>query len=267
MTLARITGFRLVTQDGERLARFYAALGFKADDDRPIAPDELALLGIAGGGMRRRMRIGNMHVDLDRFDRPGARYPGGTNAASACFQHLALVTDDVAAAWTKALAAGARSISRDGPVTLPPNTGGVTAIKFRDSEGHPLELIRFPDGAAHGWEGQRVFGIDHSALVATDLAASRDFYAGHALAHGAATLNHGSEQDRLDGLDDVRVDVVPMLPASRTPHVELLHYRTPTGAPCPSWQANDVAATRIVWRGDAPALLRDPDGHFHQVER
>jgi hypothetical protein len=28
-------------------------------------------------------------------------------------------------------------------------------------------------------------------------------------------------------------------------------------------QANDVAATRIVWRSDRDALLRDPDGHLH----
>jgi len=27
-------------------------------------------------------------------------------------------------------------------------------------------------------------------------------------------------------------------------------------------QANDVAATRIVWRSNRDALLRDPDGHL-----
>jgi hypothetical protein len=30
-------------------------------------------------------------------------------------------------------------------------------------------------------------------------------------------------------------------------------------------QANDIAATRIVWRGTRMALLRDPDGHLQQI--
>ncbi|ODR96565.1 hypothetical protein AUC70_14945 [Methyloceanibacter stevinii] len=37
-------------------------------------------------------------------------------------------------------------VTAGAPVLLPPNTGSVTAFKFRDPEGHPLELISFPDG-------------------------------------------------------------------------------------------------------------------------
>ena len=266
MRLARITGFRLVTPDGERLARFYAALGFEADDERPIDPAELAIMGIVGRGTRRPLRLGDARVDLDSYEQIGSPYPAGADAASACFQHLALVTADIAAAWAKARGAGATPISRDGPVTLPPETGSVTAIKFRDPDGHPLELIRFPDGPDKGWEGQGVLGIDHSALVATDLSASRAFYAALGLVAGEATLNRGPTQEALDGLDGVCADVAPMMPAEPRPHVELLHYRSPAGAASPAWAPHDVAATRIVWAGHAPALLRDPDGHLHQIE-
>lgn len=37
------------------------------------------------------------------------------------------------------------------------------------------------------------------------------------------------------------------------------------GAETPVLQANDVAATRIVWHGTQMALLRDPDSHLHQI--
>ena len=39
-----------------------------------------------------------------------------------------------------------RPISPDGRVRLPDNSGGVTAYKFRDHDGHPLELLEFPQG-------------------------------------------------------------------------------------------------------------------------
>ena len=43
-------------------------------------------------------------------------------------------------------AAGWRPISEGGPQLLPPSNGAVRAFKFRDPDGHPLELIWFPPG-------------------------------------------------------------------------------------------------------------------------
>ncbi|MDE0880153.1 MAG: VOC family protein [Sphingomonas bacterium] len=266
MKLARITGFRLVSAQPERLLRFYEAIGFRIGTDGPIAIGELAMLGVDRPGHRHRMTLGKTAVDLDRFDDEARGYPAGTNAASRCFQHLALITDDIAHAWEKARSAGARLISRDGPVTLPQSAGGVTAVKFRDPEGHPLEFLTFPDMTAKDWKGTGVIGIDHSAIVATDLDASVAFYRMMGLERGDASLNHGGAQAALDRVDDPRVDVVPMQPDTGAPHVELLHYRQPAGAPSPAWRVDDIAATRIVWAGDAPALIRDLDGHFHQVD-
>lgn len=266
VTLDRITAFCLVARDGAALARFYAALGFVQDAaPRAIAADETALLGLARGGMRYAMRLGATALWIDQYDLPGRAYPEGTKAASRCFQHFALVADGIGSAWERARAAGATPISRGGPVQLPAATGGVVAVKFRDPEGHPLELIHFPDGERRGWRGRGLLGIDHSAIAVADAEQSRAFYRAHGLAEGRPTLNQGPTQVALDGLDGVRVDVVPMHPPQPGPHVELLHYRHPQGAPNRPWAVNDVAATRIVWQGTAPALLRDPDGHIHQI--
>lgn len=81
------------------------------------------------------------------------------------------------------------------------------------------------------------------------------------------TLNQGPTQAALDGLAEVRVDVVPLIPTASPPHLELLHYRSPPTCSDHAWRPNDIAATRIVWRSDRDGLVRDPDGHFHQLER
>jgi hypothetical protein len=69
----------------------------------------------------------------------------------------------------------------------------------------------------------------------------------------------------LDGLNGAEVNVVPMNPADKPPHVELLGYRHPVGRALALLAANDIPATRIVWRSDGERLIRDPDGHLHQL--
>ncbi len=268
MTFTAIAGFRLVTAALERLADFYRAIGFAVGELTPISAAELAVLGLEGRGSRRPMSLGASRVDLDMFDRPGDRYPADASACDLVFQHLALVTDDAGAAWRRALAAGATPISRGGPVTLPQSAGGVTAVKFRDPEGHPLEFLQFPRGANPKWPDAGVMGIDHSAISVASIPASRRFYAGHGLGEaGAGSLNHGPTQAALDDLDAVEVEVAPLIPAEAPPHVELLGYHHPRGKSRGGLAANDIAATRIVWRADRDGLLRDPDGHLHQLMR
>lgn len=270
--LLAITGFRLTTNDLPGLRRFYmAVLGFAADGpEQPIAPQELRLLGLTGTGRRQTLRLGQETVAIDQFDPPGRPYPGG-NAASPWFQHLALVVPDMAEAYRRL--EGVVPISVGGPQQLPASSGGVSAFKFRDPDGHPLELLAFPAGAVPAaWAGKSTtgaqigLGIDHSAISIADVASSAAFYAGLGLRAGDRTTNLGIEQQQLDGLPDVRVAVVPMLPSPSTPHLELLGYAVPTPGRGKQMQPNDVAATRIVWNGERAALLRDPDGHLHQVE-
>lgn len=272
--LAAIAGFRLTTNDLPRLCRFYQeVLGFALDGpEQPIARAELLVLGVSGTGRRQAFRLGRQVVAIDQFDPPGCAYPDGGDAASLWFQHLALVVVDMAKAYQRLR--GTVLISVGGPQHLPASSGGVSAFKFRDPDGHPLELLQFQSGACPAaWSGMSAqagqigLGIDHSAISVTDAAASGAFYGALGLRPGDGTINQGLEQQRLDGLADVRVAVVPMVPDAGTPHLELLCYEVPRGRRGPAVQPNDVAATRIVWQGGRAALLRDPDGHLHQVER
>ena len=262
-----IAGFRLVAADLDRLTAFYSAIGFTLGQTVPIAASEMAVLELAGGGRRRSLKLGASVVDLDWFDQPGSCYPREATACDLVFQHLALVTDDVPGAWRRAQAAGATPITRGEPVMLPASSGGVTAVKFRDPEGHPLEFIAFPPGANPAWRGTGIMGIDHSAISVADVGASQHVYEEFGLTIGKRSLNRGPAQVKLDGLDDVEVEVLPMDPVREPPHVELLGYKHPVGRPFFGAAANDIAATRIVCSSGREALVRDPDGHLLQFTR
>lgn len=265
--VSAITAFRLTTTDSERLAQFYTELGFAVGNRERIADEEIALLGLKGGGSRLPLHLGGQRVDLDCFDAPGQPYPAGATAADLCFQHLAIVTDDADIAWRRVRDLGAASISTTGPVLLPPSTGVAAAVKFRDPDGHPLELLQFEDANGRSWTGTHLLGIDHSAISVADAGTSRRFYEALGLSMQGATLNEGPTQMVLDGLPEAEVDVIPMLPRRDTPHVELLGYRKPLGRAAGRLEANDVAATRIAWAADRDELIRDPDGHLHLLRR
>jgi len=265
--VSAIIAFRLTTANSRRLARFYAELGFAVGKPRAIADEEIALLGLEGGGSRIPLQLGGQRVDLDCFDAPGRPYPADATAADLCFQHLAILTDDARIAWKRMQALGAAPISNGGPVLLPPATGVAAAVKFRDPDGHPLELLQLAAASGRSWTGTRLLGIDHSAISVSDTRESRLFYEALGLSASGQTLNHGPTQMLLDGLPEAEVDVVPMLPPRDTPHLELLGYRRPTGRAGARLEANDVAATRIVWAADRDQLLRDPDGHLHLLRR
>lgn len=270
--LSAIAGFRLVTADLPLLSKFYQdVLGFATDGpEQAISGDEMRLLGLRGSGRRQGLRLGPQSVALDQFEYPGRPYPAEGDAASLWFQHLALVVSDMAPAYQRVRDAAA--ISQGGPQHLPASSGDVQAYKFRDPDGHPLELLQFPDGSRPAsWQGKSAaagqigLGIDHSAISVADADASAAFYRALGLAPGERTLNQGPKQQSLDDLRDVQVTVAPMQPEAGTPHLELLDYHVPRGAAGPALHANDIAATRIVWRGTQAAMLRDPDGHLQQI--
>jgi len=258
-----------------------------------------SLLGLELGTKARAVdvTIGWQVVKLVAFDPPGRPYPSERASNDQWFQHFAFVSGDIASAWEKLKGGALGDITKGAPVRLPANTGSVSAFKFRDPEGHPLELIFFPPGVGDPqWQGRTASGIvgyDHTAISVMDVDRSMAFYTkllGFKI--GARSLNIGVEQDRLDGLTDCAVDVVTLEPASdATPHVELLHYRRPLGRTLTSEvQANDVASARQVHRvddldalvgrleaegvtfvssglvtlkdGGRAAAIRDPDGHM-----
>jgi catechol 2,3-dioxygenase-like lactoylglutathione lyase family enzyme len=297
----------LISADPHSLARFYChAFGFAAERTFHV---EDAACGLLAGSLQGAadivsLRLGLQQIELIGPIPSGRAYPPDVSGKSYIFQHFAIVTADLGEAyerlrrepdWT--------SISSQGPQRLPAASGGVTAFKFRDPEGHPLELIEFPPGPMSSrWHAARneqiCLGIDHSAISVADTKRSIAFYEALGLAQSGGSLNQGEEQSRLDGIADATVEVTSLaIPACAPPHVELLCYRdTPpyrsSRVPLPSPAVNDVAATQLVFSmkeesiisdlcerhrrahifgpvvcdDKVLALLRDPDGHLIRIE-
>ena len=139
-TVRRLARFVLVTQDAARLARFYEqAVGF--------CRTEAGRHSESGGAGSITLMLGHELVELLQFDRPGRLYPDAASASDLCFQHFAIVVADIGKAYQRLCSVdGWRAISTDGPQRLPASSGGVSAFKFRDPDGHPLELLAFPEG-------------------------------------------------------------------------------------------------------------------------
>jgi catechol 2,3-dioxygenase-like lactoylglutathione lyase family enzyme len=231
---------------------FYTALGFEplgaAKND-----SELATILQIDRAMSQFLRLGAQQLELTQCTPPGAAYPAHAKSNDACFQHIAIITQNIFQMQEHALQEGATPISHGGPQRLPKQSGGATAWKFRDPDGHPLEFLQLPHGAAPGY--------DHSAICVRDPARSIRFYQALGLTLGHQQLNQGQAQARLDGLDHGEVKVVAMLPQQAPPHLELLGYPTVANA---LWRPNDSAADRLVFTHAEPGLTlqRDPDGHF-----
>jgi catechol 2,3-dioxygenase-like lactoylglutathione lyase family enzyme len=260
----------ITVADLAETATFYRDwLGLEAGHEQALQdPACNSLLGLERDATARAIEIaiGQQTLKLVAFDPPGRPYPAERASNDQWFQHVALVSGDIGRAWERLAAGSPGMITRGPPVTLPPNTGSVTAFKFRDPEGHPLELIFFPPGVGEpGWQqaGAGIVGYDHTAISVLDVDRSIAFYRGLlGFQVGGRSLNRSPEQDHLDGLSCCEVDVVTLQPASAaTPHLELLHYRRPPGRTSSSEvRANDVASTRQVHRAD------DLDGLVGQLE-
>ena len=257
----RIARLALNVRDLDRAAGFYVdALGFGVEARRRNVA---------------QLALGLQQVEL-RACPDGAAYPEPRAANDPWFQHFAIAVADMAAAYDRLCRHSPEPITRGGPQLLPPSTGSVTAYKFRDPDGHPLELSHAPGSSwsrAATSDGALFQGIDHTALAVRDLAASIAFYTDLGCSVGGRSLNQGPEQARLDGLDGAIVDIVTLLAPGAGPHIELLHYRSPMAASAGQVAAGDIAATRTVLAPRSPlaqgtdddpstSSRRDPDGHL-----
>jgi catechol 2,3-dioxygenase-like lactoylglutathione lyase family enzyme len=261
----RLLGISLNVGDLPRAVAFYQdALGFGLVTE----PARNWSRPIVGDGVRvrvARLRLGAQELELVEFDPPGAPYPPDSTAADLWFQHFAIVTNDIVGAYRRLERYGATPITRGGPRRLPPADGAVVAYKFRDPDGHPLELIHFPAGTGDpAWQGV-AGGIDHSALSVGEATRSLAFYGRLGLGMRSRQANSGAEQDHLDGLNRVAVEVIALSPAEvPTPHVELLCYAMPRGRERdPGGGTSDITDSRLIFEiaGTREALVRDPDGH------
>lgn len=279
---ARIVRIGLNVADLGRSVAFYEqGLGFaRCASGRHEGSAWGAQIGIDGAAASfARLRLGRQEIELTQFDRPGMPYPEPRHANDPWFQHFAIAVSDMERAYAMLSRQSYPAISVGGPQQLPPSTGSVIAFKFRDPDGHPLELSYSSTGC---WEdpanapppGELFLGIDHSAIVVADLDRSIAFYAREfGFTVIARLLNEGPAQERLDGLRDAEVDIVVLKTAAGGPHLELLHYRRPASAETNSFPSmHEIAATRLtIATGPLPpkldvasgmVMLRDPDGHL-----
>jgi catechol 2,3-dioxygenase-like lactoylglutathione lyase family enzyme len=296
--------------DMDRSVAFYSnVLAFKPISDVEVdGPEYDQLWGVFGARARVvRMQLGGQHLDLIEFLAPPDVRPIPVPSFShdLWFQHFAIVVRDMEAAWAQLRKYHVRQISPR-PQTIPisnPAAAGIKAIKFRDPDGHNLELLWFPDGKGnpvwHKPTEDLFLGIDHTAMTVRSTENSTKFYRdllGLTVAGG--TLNMGAEQQHLDSLPGARVRVTGLAPKMGQPGVEFLEYELPTaGRPFPidshptdlwHWQTtlivSDVEATAAILQGMAQFVssrvvtlpdralgfskgfqVRDPDGHAIQI--
>ena len=123
-------------------------------------------------GRRSLLRLGRERIELLEFtDLAGRPYPPDSTSTDLWFQHMAIIVNDMTDAHQRVMANRRfRPISRHGPVRLPDSSGGVTAFKFRDHDGHPLELLAFPQGRVpREWRNANgsgsFLGVDHTAIA------------------------------------------------------------------------------------------------------
>jgi catechol 2,3-dioxygenase-like lactoylglutathione lyase family enzyme len=264
---------RVVSDMGRAEAFYREGLGFRVTACGRCDEATLAALGLGNDDAEEVvMRLGAQDIALVRFAAQGRPYPPDSRSEDLWFQHLAIVVSDMDTAYAHLSAQGGwRPISAAGPQVLPPSNGAVRAFKFRDPDGHPLELIWFPPGQGRPvWHGDAshgpFLGIDHSALSIASTRRSLGFYRALGLRVSDRSLNHGPAQSRLDGLPGARVEVTGLRPASAAgPGLELLNYQPP-GRPAGMTCSNDVATDWVTLAvtpllGTSPRAARDPDGH------
>jgi catechol 2,3-dioxygenase-like lactoylglutathione lyase family enzyme len=278
----------VTVSDLDRTEAFYRdGLGFRTVARREIDdPAMQHLSGVRQSAQTLTMQLGREQVEFVRFATPGREYPIDSRSPDLWFQHFAIVVSDMGAAYEKLRRVRFQPISEQGPETLPEEDGGVRAYKFRDPDGHPLELIYFPPGQGRAlWSSPPPsaidLGIDHTAIDVSNSAASKAFY-GALLGMKVAyeVINGGPAQERLDGTFNAMVRITGLRPTSAEgPGVELLDYRSPpTGRRPPSdSRGDDVWHAHVVLRVDAlddlvgaldradvrfvsPGVVRLPDG-------
>jgi catechol 2,3-dioxygenase-like lactoylglutathione lyase family enzyme len=300
----RIERIVITASNLDRTEAFYRdGLGFATVARKAVTDPAIGrLLGVDGPIDTLTMSLGREQVEFISFENRGRGYPADSRSPDLWFQHFAVVVADMDAAYARLRTVGFKPISDGGPQTLPKEDGGVRAFKFRDPDGHPLELLYFPTGQGRQvWHSQDQslinLGVDHTAISVSDTHASMAFYRG-LLGMKAAyeVTNKGAAQDRLDGIKNARVRITGLRPQSDDgAGIELLDYRNePRGRPSSGSRANDLWHAHIVMRVNAlhrmvaaltrhkarvvsPGIVRlangrrtveiaDPDGHELMLE-
>jgi catechol 2,3-dioxygenase-like lactoylglutathione lyase family enzyme len=234
-----------------------------------------------------RLRLGDEYIELIQFLAPRGRpFPVDSRSNDRWFQHVAIIVSDMQAAYSRLRSFHVEHAS-SGPQRLPdwnPAAAGIEAFYFRDPDGHYLEVLAFPPGKGlakwHEPNGRLFLGIDHTAIVVSDTAASLHFYRDVlGLRVVGSSENYGTEQEHLNNVFGAHLRITS-LRAAEGPGVEFLEYLAPRSGRVspPDTQADDLWYWQINLRtasaspeyihlsdrslGWASGMLtHDPDGH------
>lgn len=244
------------SHDLEAATQFYGeVLGFAVGERLELDGGPYGqLIGLPDAQLvLQRLHLGDESLEITQIidpgsgQRPGRPIPAASRSCDLWFQHICLVCADLDQAIARlqpALRDGRATAVSSEPQTLPQwnrAAAGIRAFKFRDPEGHNLELLQFPpDKGEARWHrprsgGENLLGIDHSAISVSDTELSCRFY--DRLLNfrlGGDGINSGPTQDDLDGLRQTEVRIT----SHRAPTgagIECLNYRPPNrGLPMPA---------------------------------
>jgi len=295
----------ITVADMDRSVDFYGrVLTFEKVSDQELAGENVEhLYGVFGARVRIvRLKLGDESIELVQFLAPRGRpIPIDSRSNDRWFQHVAIIVSDMERAY-QILRQNKVEHASSEPQRLPDwnrNAGGIRAFYFKDPDGHPLEILQFPEGKGNPkWHrpSDRLFlGIDHTAIVVADTDASLKFYRdllGFKIA--GESENYGTEQEHLNNVFGARLRITA-LRAERGPGIELLEYLSPhDGRPFPEderaddlvhrqteLEVGDADAAAVSLRqakakfvSDGPVsfagqeigfhqglVIRDPDGH------
>ncbi len=237
-----VAGVGITVGDLSTSVAFYRdVLGFHQVSEREEAGDGIEHLTGVFGARRRTavMQLGEEVLELSDFLAPEGRpIPVDSRSNDLWFQHVAIVVRDMDLAYSHLRAHNVRHAS-SGPQTLPdwnPAAGGIKAFYFKDPDGHPLEVIWFPEGkgdprwkrVADAMPGAVFLGIDHTAIVVRNTEASLAFYQGVlGMRVAGHSENFGTEQEHLNNVFGARLRITGVR-AERGMGVEFLEYLSPT---------------------------------------
>ena len=255
-----IRGFAITVSDMDRSVEFFdRALDFKKVSERTIVDRNYDYLtGVFGTRVRNvQLKLGDEMIELEQYLSPaGQPIPIDSRSNDLWFQHFAVVVSDMDKAFEHVRKFSITGISSS-PQTIPESNkgaAGIKAYKFKDPDGHPLELLYFPaDKGNPKWQqpiDKLFLGIDHSAITVGSTERSIAFYENLiGLQVKGGGVNTGVTQEQLDNAFGAVVRITGLRPdGSAGPGLEFLQYLTPSGGRAASGglRPNDLVLTRLI---------------------
>jgi catechol 2,3-dioxygenase-like lactoylglutathione lyase family enzyme len=261
----------LTVSDLDRSITFYEqALDFKKVSEQTIVNRDFDYVtNVFGARVRSaELQLGDEKIQLNQFlSASGQVIPIDSRSNDLWFQHFAVVVSDMDKAFAQLQRVAVTGIS-SAPQTIPATNqaaAGIKAYKFKDPDGHPLEVLYFPpDKGRAKWQGHGdhlFLGIDHTAITVADTARSLAFYRdtlGFTVA--GQGLNTGATQEQLDSAFGAVVRITGLRPQSeQSIGVEFLQYLTPPGGRPARIDArvNDLTHVHIILQVDDVTRLAD----------